>query len=74
MQKQAHFWAGTKPVQCDICFRPFKKSFANCRTVYGRWGLLCLSCISYKGTNLGQVYTLNNATKQWDYEREVFEK
>ena len=68
-EKPKKKWMGSKPVDCDICSKPFEEYewFVDGKTMMGPWGLLCPICFrSYGvglGTGKGQKYNLETLEK-----------
>lgn len=37
-------WEGELPAECDCCSRSLSAIFVDCKTIYGCWAALCVSC------------------------------
>ena len=46
-------WMGSKPVNCQLCNKPFQDTFVDGRTEYGMWALMCVDCHDKRGRGLG---------------------
>jgi hypothetical protein len=60
-------WCGTKPVKCDVCNKQLELHFVDGATVYGPWGIMCMTCHAEVGrglgTGCGQKYSLATLEK-----------
>ena len=56
-QKQ---WNGSEPTACEICATPLDKEFADAKTIWGPWAMICPECVKTKSVGFGQLYRLND--------------
>ena len=51
-------WAGPVPETCQVCKAPIKHQFADAKTVYGPWALMCMMCSITHSAGIGQIYKI----------------
>ena len=48
------YWHGKTPKRCEMCNNEFKRFFADGKTQFGPWAMICLHCLDEIGTGLGR--------------------
>jgi hypothetical protein len=62
-------WISPTPVTCDVCDRRLgdDEFFIDGKTIYGPWGIMCVTCHMMVGVGLGtgkgQKYNVSDRTK-----------
>lgn len=47
-------WLSDLPERCDICKKPMRGNFVDGKTIFGPWGIMCMSCHDVAGCELGE--------------------
>ena len=47
------YWHGKTPKRCEMCNNLFKRFFADGKTQFGPWAMICLHCLDEIGVGLG---------------------